>query len=231
MAPGAVSVHTSTRGQVEPLLRVAFVIELLGADVIAGRGHDRRRQPGEVHGGRRGRCPGVAREMEIDDQIAEGSHREGDRIAQHRRARLDGDRRMAAEGQVDAPGDRAAGPRGDVGGADLERLGAEQVREGHPAPATRRCWSGRPAESSGSAPAPACAAPASAPLPPAPRAAAARPRGAPSPRCRPTGPARPKRQEWQGGPRRRRPGRVRGYARPRPEEPDRRAAGTCNSSE
>ena len=124
--------HVDAR-QIEPLLRVAIVIELLGADVIARCRHVRRRQPGHMHGGRRGRPPGVARQMEIDDQIAERRHREGDRIAQHRRARLDGDRGMAPEGQVGASANGlAAGPRRDVGGADLERLGAEQVRHRHP---------------------------------------------------------------------------------------------------
>ena len=86
-----------------------------------------------MHGGRRRRPPGVARDVDVDDQIAEGSRRQGDRIAQHRRPRLDRDRRVAAEGQVGARLDRAVvAPRGHVGGADLEGLGAEQVRQGHP---------------------------------------------------------------------------------------------------
>ena len=107
--------HVDAR-QIEPLRRVAFVVELPGADVIARRRHVGRRQPGDMHGGRRRRPPDVARHVEIDDQVAERRHREGHRIAQHRRARLDGDRRVAAEGQVDAhPDGGVLRPRGEVG--------------------------------------------------------------------------------------------------------------------
>ena len=118
--------------QVEPLRRRDVDVEPLRAAPVTGRRQVAGRQRRGMNRRRRGRAPGVSGEIEVDRQIAERGDVERNRVAEHRRAGLDRDGRLTAEGQMGPCGDHGAlAAARHVGRAHRERFGPEEIGQGY----------------------------------------------------------------------------------------------------
>ena len=120
-------------GEVEPLLERRLHGQLRRSGVVAARRDVVRGQAGRMDGGGRPGSPRVAGKVEIDREVAERRDLELHRVAQDRRAALDRDRGLAPERERSPVADaRPLIAQRDVGRADRQRLGAEDVADRDP---------------------------------------------------------------------------------------------------